>query len=226
MQTSQRCGKWLSEKRGWLKVGRERERILFDDEEMEQLLIRTRRWKGECSYQKPFKHASYFATAGRQGGYFQGEFIQSRGGARTRTRRSGPRSGGDTNWFAGRRMKARRGPVKGMKRKLFNDLVRRARFLSHRASSSFFTAVPTLLRERCFRIDSLKRATVFSDFSLPRYLHIKISLTPSLKIILRLPFFLLPPFPPPSAFSTLMRSRRISLIDVGKEKQPALFVVL
>lgn len=49
-------------------------------------------------------------------------------------------------------------------------------------------------------IDSLKRATVFSDFPSSRYLHIKISLTPSLKIILRLPFL----------FSPTLHSRRVS----------------
>lgn len=66
-------------------------------------------------------------------------------------------------------------------------------------------------------IDSLKRATVFSDFPPSRYLHIKISLTPSLKIILRLPFF----------FSPTLRSRRVSCNwrNVGKQYTPVCFSI-
>lgn len=98
---------------------------------------------------------------------------------------------------SGRRMKAHRGPVKGMKRKLFNDLWWRARFLLHRTSSfrSFsFSAVSTLLSERRIRIDCLERATVFFDFSSWRYLHIKISLTPRRSELSYFLFFLLVDF--------------------------------
>lgn len=76
--------------------------------------------------------------------------------------------------------------------------------LPHRRSS-------TLLHKRRSRIDSLKRATVLSDF-LPwqrRYLPIKISLTPSTKIILRLSF---------SLSLTLMRSRRVNCNRCQKRK--------
>lgn len=112
---------------------------------------------------------------------------------------------GDTNWFVGGRTKARRGPVKWMKRKLFNVPVWRGRFLPYRLhphplydrSNPFArTTLPDRLLEKSNGI-----------FWLPsvqsRYLHIKISLTPSLKIILRLPLFFSP---------TLMRSRRIGCV--------------
>lgn len=97
--------------------------------------------------------------------------LQSCKEARKRKRRDDDddedRGRGGRRWYEliCREMKARRGPVKWMKRKLFNVSVWRARFLPYRGLHIPFslTTVSTLLRERRFRIDSLKRATVFPD---------------------------------------------------------------
>lgn len=115
--------------------------------------------------------------------------------------------GGDTNWFIGRGGKGMnesspRGPVKWMKRKLFNVPVSRGRFLfsgkgGEEKGASVFplrfsnpfarTTLPDRLSEKgngIFWLSSMQS----------RYLHIKISLTPSLKIILSPSFFLLADF--------------------------------